>query len=347
VINVKDLTFWYGDRCIFDAVSFSVPENSKVGLVGPNGAGKSTLLNILSDKEPVDGGKIKVFGTISMVPQEVKRDPDMEASPSVRSYLDPGNNNPDHALRKLLDGLEFSSLALKDTPKNLSGGQKTKLALARALLAEPDVLLLDEPTNFMDVGGKQWVMNFLSGYPKTLILISHDLNLLDKYIDKVLEINQYTRKVDQYSGNYTDYLRLKKGRGDLLRRQVAVGEHHIKSMEEGLKKLARYSSKKGVRARVNLKHRIELAKDILPELPPELKRIKIRIPEPAWVGREALKAVNVKKSYGDKEVLSGISLSIERGERVAIIGRNGAGKSTFIRILMGFLTADAGEVVRG
>jgi len=268
----------------------------------------------------------------------------MENSLSVHNYLDPQNNKEDFELKKVLAGLELESLLLSSSSKNLSGGQKTKLALAKALLNEPDILLLDEPTNFLDIKGKKWVMNFLSHYPKTLILISHDINLLDKYIDKVIAINTHTLKIEEYHGNYTKYLFLKKQKDELLKREVVSEKKHILQMKKGLIKMARYTSEKGVRQRTQLKKRIQRIVDMLPDLPPEIRAIHFKLPEPTRAGEVPLIAKNIHKSFGDKQVLTGVSLSIKRQEHIALIGPNGVGKSTLIKILMGLVKQDKGEV---
>jgi ATP-binding cassette subfamily F protein 3 len=347
MIAVHDLKFSYGAHLVFEKVGFSVPGNWKVGLAGPNGAGKSTLLGLILGKEKADSGKIEVVGNATLVPQEVKHDPIMESSESIRIYLDPTHKFQDFEILKMLSGLELEQLPLDGSPKKLSGGQKTKLALARALLSEPDILLLDEPTNFMDVAGKVWVMEFLSNYPKTVVLISHDLELMDKSIDKVLFVNPQTKLVEEYKGNYTDYLRLKAEHEALLKRQYINEKRHIARMEEGLKKLQRNTSAKGVRQRVMLRRRIEKVREKLPELPRELETIKkIDLPSPAPVGATPIKASHLFKSYGETPILEDVDFYVERGERIALIGPNGAGKTTLIKILVGSLEADSGSVIK-
>ncbi|MDO8599938.1 MAG: ATP-binding cassette domain-containing protein, partial [bacterium] len=262
MINVSNLSFSFGDRVLFDNVSFVIGKNQKIGLVGPNGAGKSTLLSLISKTRESELGRVQVLGTIASVAQEIKNDPILENSETVRIYLDPGHEHHDFELRKMLDGLELSNIDFAADPRQMSGGQKTRLALIRALLAKPDILLLDEPTNFLDVGGKQWVMNFLSTYPNTVLLISHDLSLLDKSIDKIFFINSHTKKVDEYTGNYSQFLRLKEEKTTLVKKQVKSGKQHIQSLEEGLKK-----GNQSVRVRIQMQKRIEREKDKLPQLP--------------------------------------------------------------------------------
>lgn len=339
MLSVHNLSFSHNAHQIFDDISFSIVDGQKVGLIGPNGAGKSTLLKILCKQEIPQAGKIEIIGTIGIVPQEVKHDPVMEAASTIREYLNPDHLKQDYELYKMITGVELSELDMEASPKSLSGGQKTRLALARALLAEPDILLLDEPTNFLDTEGKKWVMGFLSNYSKTLILISHDLELLDKHINKILFVDSRLHKVEEYKGNYTQALEQRAEREATFIKQIHVEQRNISRLEESAKGM-------GVRQRINLQKRVHRLKEKLPDLPPEVRTIKFKLPEPAVVGALPIKATNISKSYGEKEVLKGINLSIERGECVALIGPNGVGKSTLIKILMGILEPHTGEIFR-
>lgn len=336
---MHNLSFSYNSRQIFDDVSFSIQDGQKVGLIGPNGAGKSTLLKILCQQVEPDRGKIEIIGSIGSVPQEIKHDPIMESSENIREYLDPESIRHDYELFRIISGVELSELDLQSSPKKLSGGQKTRLALARALLFEPDILLLDEPTNFLDIEGKKWVMNFLSNYPNTLILISHDLALLDNDIDKILFVDSSKSQVEEYKGNYTQALTRRSEQEGLLRKQVHVESRSIQRLEEAIKKV-------GVKQRIALQNRVVKMKEKLPDLPPEIRSIKFKLPDPAVVGALPLKASNISKSYGEKKILENINITIERGEKVALIGQNGVGKSTFIKILMGLLEPDQGGVFK-
>jgi len=346
MISGKNLSYSYGKEPIFKGTSFFVAKNSKVGLVGANGSGKSTLFKLIIGEEYPDEGKIETSGQIISVPQEVKRDEKMEKAETIHDYLDPKNVKEDYELLKIISRLELAHLSLDDAPQFLSGGQKTKLAIARALIFEPDILLLDEPTNFLDTEGKKWVMNFLSKYAKTLIIISHDLNLLDKNITKILEVNTQSKQIEEYTGNYTDYLRLKGDKDALLVRQIHVQERHIVQMKKGWLKISHVKSEKGVRQRINLEKRIEKMENNLPDMPMEAKKIKMQLPEPSWVGEVPLIAEGLSKSFGNKKVLNEVNFDIKRGERIALVGQNGAGKSTLIKLLMETLTADSGEIVK-
>lgn len=352
MISIRNLSYAYGKEPIFLATGLFVGKNEKVGLVGVNGSGKSTLFKLITGEEMPDEGKVEVGGKVLLVPQEVKRDPEMEKAETIRDYLQPPAfakntaGKEDYEMLRILSKLELGSFDLESKPQNLSGGQKTKLAIARALVIEPDVLLMDEPTNFLDTEGKKWVMNFLGRYPKTLLVVSHDLNLLDSKIDKILEINVQTKKIVEYAGNYTSYVKLKTEKEALLVRQIHVQEKHITQMKKGLLKMSHVKSEKGVRQRLQLEKRLEQMQESLPEMPAEAKRIKVKLPEPLWVGELPVMAIDLEKAYGDKKVLTGVSFDIKRGERIALIGANGAGKSTFIKILMGMVEPDKGEVVK-
>ncbi len=339
MISVRNLSFSHNSHIIFDDVTFSITSGQKVGLIGQNGAGKSTLLKILCEQEVINKGTVEVIGSMGVVPQEVKHDPVMEAASTIRQYLNPDGTLLDFELAKMMRGVELYDLSLDDKPHSLSGGQKTRLALSRALLAEPDILLLDEPTNFLDTNGKKWVMGFLANYPKTLILISHDLDLMDSQIDKILFVNAQTKKIEEYRGSYSDALELKEEKEEQLRKQVHIESRNIARLEESIKIV-------GVKQRINLQRRVARMKEHLPELPPEIRAIKFNLPEPGNVGALPLKATGISKSYGEKQILKNINITIERGERVALIGPNGVGKSTFIKILMGMIEPDSGEVIK-
>ncbi len=346
MITVKDLSFSFTEKPLYEKVNFIVGKGQKVGLVGPNGAGKSTLFKVLLGEMESTSGKVELLGSIALVPQEVKRDPNLDASATIRDYVDPTHTHADFEMKKLLAGMNFDDFELDDKPTDLSGGQKTKLALARALLLEPDILLLDEPTNFMDQEGKRFVMKFLAQYPNTLILVSHDLELMDHAIDKVLFVNPGLRSIEEYKGNYSQFKKLKEEKDALLKRQVVQGQKEVKRMEEAVKNAMSFRSEKGVRVRVQLEKRLERMKENLPELPPEVRKIKIQLFDPLPVGELPIRAKGLTKSYdGETTIFENLDLTIYRGERLALIGPNGTGKSTLIKLLMGKLKPDSGEVV--
>lgn len=346
MISVTDLSYSYGLDPIFDHIDFTVAKGQKVGLVGPNGSGKSTLFKLVNHQEHPDDGRIEVVGSIQSVPQEVKKDQFLDNATSIREYINPDHFLPDYQLRQYLSGLELTQLDLDHPPQKLSGGQKTKLAIIRALIQNPDILILDEPTNFLDIQGKKWIAQFLLNYQKTLLIVSHDLNLLDQGIEKILSINPHTKKIEEYKGNYSHYVKTKELADALKVRQIVTQAKHIAQMKEGLLKMAHVKSEKGVRQRMNLQRRVEKLEENLPDMPPAAKRIKLNLPPPVKVGILPIWVKNIYKSYGPKTILSNVSLDIHRGERIALIGPNGAGKSTLIKIIMGITQPDSGSVIK-
>lgn len=344
MLIAKSIHYRYATHPVLEGASFMIPNGAKAGLVGPNGAGKTTLFGLLAGEEQPDAGSIEIHGSIGVVPQEVTYDPLLEQADTARQYIDPPNSKRDDELYTLLNGLELAELNLDVSPESLSGGQKTKLALIRQLIAQPDILLLDEPTNFLDVSGKHWVMNFLASYPGTLLIISHDLPLLDQALNKVLYLNPLTRTIEEYTGNYSQFQRLRKEREEHFLRQRAAQAKHIQHMEKSLSKLKRQKSESGVRRRVQMRRRIERAKVALPELPAQLKTMRFKLPEPANVGRVVIQSIGINKAYGNKKVLENVNFLLERGQKMALIGQNGAGKSTLLKILTDQQLPDSGTV---
>ncbi len=339
MLKVKDLAFGFGAKPLYEKVSFIVGKGQKIGLVGPNGSGKSTLLYIITGKETGYTGDVELMGSAVLVPQEIKYDPIMDKSKTVKEYVDPEGKFLDYEINKMFAGIELS-VSLEHDPKTLSGGQKTKLALARALLMEPDILLLDEPTNFMDKAGKNWVMRFLSEYNGVVIVISHDLDLMSNSIDKVLAVTPYNSSIEEYKGTYRDYVRLKKQKEENLRKELEIKSRHLKRTEE------RYNTSRAVATKSIIRRKMERERENLPQMPPELKRISVRLPEPKRCGEIPIRTINVSKSYGDLQVLRDVNFTIIRNERIALIGPNGVGKSTFIKTLMGMLEPTSGDVIR-
>lgn len=345
MILAKNISYSYSRLPIYSDSSFSILKGEKVALVGPNGAGKSTLFKLLMKEDHVIDGSLHISGKIGYVPQEIKHDPILEAAADIQSYLDPEFKKQTYELMIMLNSLEVNA-ELEDLPQKLSGGQRTKLALLRAIIEEPDILLLDEPTNFLDTEGKRWIMEFLSEYPNTLIVISHDISLLDRHIEKVIEIDPMSKKIQEYKGNYSKYVKLKGNNDEMLQKRFANDQKEITRMKKSLLKMARMSSEKGARARANVQTRIDRMTDALPELPKEIAHIKFSLPEPIHTSEIPISAKDIGKSYDDEVILSHVSLSMRRGERIALYGPNGAGKSTFIKILMDRIKPDLGEVMK-
>lgn len=336
-IRVSNISFGYGGKPLFVEASFAVEDGHKVGIVGENGTGKSTLLKLFMGEEHPEEGNIAVHGSLELVPQEVKRDPILDNAESVMAYINPDGQIEKHEIAKLFVGLGIGDIDLSSKPQGYSGGVKTKFALARALFKQPDILLLDEPTNFMDIAGKQWVMGLLAHYPKTLVLISHDLSLMDTSIDRVIYVNKHTHKVEEYRGNYSQYKRLQKEAEIRFKKQVQGQARQIAKLERAVKVI-------GVDARIVMQRRIARLKEVLPELPPEVRSIKIQLPTPLRGGDIPIAARSISKSYGELQVIKNLDFVIRRGETIALLGPNGVGKSTLIKLLIGKIKPDSGVV---
>lgn len=345
MIKVSDLHFTWTDKPIFSGLNFSVNNGEKVGLVGINGSGKTTLFKMLSGLEQPDEGHLKVDGKVIYVPQEIRSDAVMDSAKNVFEYLSLPNI-PEYEIKRVLAGLGLDNIHFDTAPKSLSGGQKTRLGLARAILSQSDILLLDEPTNFLDEAGKKWVFNFIGLFPGTLLLVSHDLEFLGGKLNKIFYINPQSKTIDVYSGNYQSFIKLKEDKEAFLKRKIETDTKHLKRMKEGILKMSHLKSGKGVRQRLNLQHRVEKLEANMPTMPPEARKIKLILPDPVWVGEIPVFTKNVTKSFGLKAVLQNINLTIKRGQKTALLGPNGAGKSTLIKILLGELTPDTGEVIR-
>ena len=247
---------------------------------------------------------------------------------------------------QLIAGLNVGGVTLERQVSTLSGGQKTKLALARLLFQSPDLLLLDEPTNFLDVEATGWLMEFLERYEGALLLISHDLDLLDTSINKVLRLNEFTHKLEEYRGTYSNYLTLTGDALALMERTKAQQEREIARLQKTSQKLRGYGASR-VSQRIAVDKRIATLQSSMPVLPKTSKRIKIDFTARQPSGQIVVKAERLAKSYGTKEVFRNISFEVERGQRLIVIGLNGVGKTTLLRVLLGLTPLNAGSVSIG
>ena len=254
------------------------------------------------------------------------------------SYFD-----ADARAEQLIAGINLGGVTLDRLVSTLSGGQKTKLTLARLLFQSPDVLLLDEPTNFLDVEATAWLMDFLDRYPGALLIISHDLDLLDRGINKILRLNEFTHKLEEYRGTYSNYLTLTGDALALLERRSAQQERDISRLRKTSQKLRGYGATR-VSQRIAIDKRIAALEASKPGLPQVSRRIKIDFPVRSTSGQIVLRADKLTKTYGAKEVFRTISFQVERGQRLVVIGPNGAGKTTLLRTLLGITPPSEGKV---
>jgi ATP-binding cassette, subfamily F, member 3 len=371
----------FGPKLLFENLNWMITPKDRAGLVGANGSGKTTLLKILAGQETLDYGGIGITRGISAgyLPQDGlslsgrtvfaecmsvfsslrEMEQEMEDLTRKMSELDPASpeysqvadrfhqidsefrNRDGYAIEAqvgtVLAGLGFPHSEWLRRTEEFSGGWQMRIALAKLLLEKPNVLLLDEPTNHLDLEARNWLEQYLTNYPFAFVLISHDRYFLDVTVDKIVEI--WNRGVHFYSGNYEKYLQQKQERTDQLEAAYRNQRERIEQLEAFINRF-RYQATKAKQVQSRIK---ELEKIERIELPAEEKTIHFSFPQPKPSGRIVAEFQNVSKSYGDKFVFGGVNFIIERSDRIALVGVNGAGKSTMIKLLAGIEPLSAGE----
>jgi ATP-binding cassette subfamily F protein 3 len=247
----------------------------------------------------------------------------------------------DLRIATVLRGLGFSQEDFTQPTETFSGGWQMRIALARLLLGRPGLLLLDEPTNHLDLDARNWLEEYLAGYPHAVILVSHDRYFLDAVVTRITDVN--LRTLTDYPGNYSAYVTERDARLDRLRDQKKRQDEEVARVEAFINRF-RYQATKAAQ----VQSRIKMLEKVVPiEAPPERKRVRFTFPTAPRSGRTVLDLKGVRKAYGDKVVLDRVDVLVERGDRVALIGPNGAGKSTLMRMLSGVEAPDAGERTEG
>jgi ATP-binding cassette subfamily F protein 3 len=241
----------------------------------------------------------------------------------------------------VLAGLGFEPPRFGDMAEHLSGGWQMRLALAKLLLSAPDLLLLDEPTNHLDLDARNWLEEFLIGYPHAVIVVSHDRYFLDAVVTRIADLSLKT--ITDYHCNYSKYLEERDARLERLREAKRRQDEEIERVEAFINRF-RYQATKAaqVQSRIKMLEKVERI-----DVPPERKRIRFQFPAATKSGRTVLEILHARKAYGDKVVLEDVTLHIERGDRIALVGHNGAGKSTLMRLLSGAEAPDSGQRVEG
>jgi ATP-binding cassette subfamily F protein uup len=334
LLRAADLSLSFGSRTVFERLSLVIEEGERVGLIGVNGSGKSSLMRMLAGSAAPDSGEIQVQrGTrITWLPQE----PEFPAGASPRSELT--RDHPAHEARALLD-----RLGVKDWDQpiaDLSGGARKRVAVAGALLTAPDLLMLDEPTNHLDADTVDWLEEELDRLRGALLLVTHDRYFLDDLVDRIVEI-QPGEGLVSYPGNYEAYLEQKATAQEQAETQRHKRDRWIAQEVAWLRR--------GVEARrTKSKARIDRARRLMAEkglLRP--KTANLMTAAAPRLGHTVLEARGISKSFEGRKAVDGVSLIVQRGERIGIVGRNGAGKTTFLRMLLGELQPDQGEVIAG
>jgi len=385
VLQVKDLEVRAGARLLVSPISFQVINGDKVGLVGRNGAGKTTLTRILAGEGLPAGGQVTRSGQLGYLPQDPRdpdletiardrilsarsldrvlvkmrdleqamstatgdeRDQAMTAySKAEGQFVAAGGYAAESEAHRIAANLSLPDRVLAQPLRNLSGGQRRRIELARILFSGADTLLLDEPTNHLDADSITWLRDFLKTYPGGLIMISHDTGLLDATVNRVMHLDANRAEIDIYSMGWKLYLKQRETDEKRRKRERTNAEKKASQLLAQADKLGAKATKAS--AAHSMQKRAERMLAGLEDERAADKVAKIRFPEPAPCGKVPLTANDLSKTYGSLEVFMGVDLAIDRGSKVVILGLNGAGKTTLLRILAGVEESDTGEVLPG
>ena len=371
---------------VLDGLTFQIDQGERVGLLGKNGAGKTTLFKILTGEIDYDEGQVTIgqgrrVGLISQIPvypagytvedvlrsafarlQKLAEEMEQLADRMAAGETDPailrrygalserfevfGGYDTDVAVNKIANGLSISREMREQLFDSLSGGEKTRVNLGRLILEDTDILLLDEPTNHLDLHATEWLEEYVRGFRGTVVTISHDRYFLDRIVTRVIEIAD--GKAEFYSGNYSFYAVEKERRFQERMKQYEKEQAKIEQLEKAAEQLRMWAFQgmdKTYRRAISMEKRIERMRTTAK--PTKAKKMDARFSTAEFHGDEILALRNLAKSYGDKHLFEGISLKIEGGERIALIGDNGTGKSTLIKMIMGELYPDDGRIRTG
>ncbi len=386
VLNIQNLSFYFGERELFSGVNFDINEKEKVGFIGSNGVGKTTLFKLIrGELEPSDGAVIRskdvsvgymeqhtcsqqgrtlyeellsVFDYLSVMEAELEKvnarllngegDTDenirLQDDLTVRSQNEGGLTYKSRA-RSALIGLGFTENDFSMTTDKLSGGQRSKVALAKLLLSKSNLLLLDEPTNHLDIKSVEWLESFLKNYNGAVFVISHDRYFLDRITDKTVELEN--RKVRCYKGNYSEFLVKKSAEQKAIEDKYECDIKEIERLEGIVAQQRQWNREKNIKTAESKLKQIERIRQQLVIPDSRVERIRVSF-EPKFVsGNDVIIAENLSKSFGDKSIFKNVSFHITRGERVFLLGDNGCGKTTLLKTLMGEYKQTDGSFIFG
>ena len=386
ILSCNNITKTFGTDTILSDCSFHIEEREKAAIVGPNGAGKSTLLKIIMGRLPADDGTVTISkdktlgylaqhqnlssdGTIYdellsvkkdiIALEEKSRETEQQMKNATGEQLDTlldqyTKMNHQFELENgyayqseivgVLKGLGFTEDDFSLPVNTLSGGQKTRVALGKLLLSKPDIILLDEPTNHLDMESIRWLENYLLGYNGSVIIVAHDRYFLDRIVTKIIEIEN--THVTVFSGNYTAYADKKKILRNMQLKEYLNQQREIKHQQEVITKLKQFNREKSIKraeSREKMLDKLEVV-----DKPAEINdKMNIELNPSVISGNDVLSVSHLSKAFDDNTLFTDISFDIKRGERVALIGNNGTGKTTILKIINDILPADSGEIKLG
>lgn len=332
-LDVQNLTKSFGAQVLFKDISFSIAEGQHIGLVAQNGTGKSTLLSILTGRESYDSGNIIYRNDlrVGMLEQNPKFDP--KESVLDACFNHEGNPNRILKAKQILTMLKINDL---DQPmEQLSGGQQKRVALANVLILEPDFLILDEPTNHLDLEMIEWLEGYLSRGNKTIFMVTHDRYFLDNVCNTILELDNKT--IYTYRGNYSYYLEKRQERIDNTQAEIARANNLYRTELEWMRRMPQA---RGHKAR----YREEAFYELQAKAKQRIEERQIRLKSSTvYIGSKIFECQYVSKKFDDKVILKDFYYNFSRFEKMGIVGNNGTGKSTFIKMLLGKVTPDSGK----
>lgn len=332
-LDVQNLTKSFGAQVLFKDISFSIAEGQHIGLVAQNGTGKSTLLSILTDKESYDNGTIIYRNDLRV--GLLEQSPDFDPEESVLDACFNHEGNPERILRakQILTMLRLYDL--EQPMGQLSGGQQKRVALANVLILEPDFLILDEPTNHLDLEMIEWLEGYLSRGNKTIFMVTHDRYFLDNVCNTILELDNQT--LYTYRGNYSYYLEKRQKRIDNTRAEIARANNLYRTELEWMRRMPQA---RGHKAR----YREEAFYELQAKAKQRIEERQIRLKSSSvYIGSKIFECQYVSKKFDDKIILDNFYYNFSRFEKMGIVGNNGTGKSTFVKMLLGKTAPDSGR----
>jgi ATP-binding cassette subfamily F protein 3 len=381
MLTLNNISYFIGGRALYRNITLQIKPKDKIGLIGANGTGKSTLLKVITGEYTVDEGNIQKSKdcTIGFLNQDLLSFQSEESILSVameafeeatkiqiqmdhiihkmetdytEDLIDKLSNLQERfqalegytiqsKAEKILEGLGFSTNDLQKPLKNFSGGWRMRVMLAKMLLAKPALLMLDEPTNHLDLPSIQWLENYLRDYEGAVVVVSHDREFIDNCVKTIVEVAQQTLNI--YAGNYSFYLEERELRSEIQKASFENQQAKIKQTERFIERFkAKASKSTQVQSRVKALDRMDMIEDVIEDN----QAVNFRFTFKTQPGKVINELTNISKSYGDLHILKNTDAKIERGDKIALIGANGKGKSTVLRILTGGESAE-GEVTLG